>query len=315
MLANSKMQSAQDTNYQIVLENIHENIRSHIGKGKVANYIPALASISPDKFGMALCTVDGQEFFVGDAKEKFSIQSISKVFTLTLAMNCLGERLWKRVGKEPSGDPFNSLVQLEYEHGIPRNPLINPGAIVVADCLLSEFKNPKREILSFTRKTTGAKVNFDREVARSEKETGFRNFALANLIKSFGNLENGVDKVLDVYFHQCSLSMSCVELARALGYLANRGVQPESNQRIVSSSRARRINALMLTCGTYDRAGEFAFSVGLPAKSGVGGGIVAIVPDELTLCVWSPALGPSGNSVAGMETLKLFVQQTSLSVF
>jgi len=302
-------------NYQSTLDDVHECVRSYIGKGKVANYIPALANISPDKFGMALRTVDGQGFSIGDAEEKFSIQSISKVFTLTLAMNFLGERLWKRVGKEPSGDPFNSLVQLEYENGIPRNPLINPGAIVVADCLLSQYDNPKKEILSFLRKVTDKKVNFDRGVARSERETGFRNIALANLMKGFGNLDNDVEKVLDVYFHQCSLSMSCVELAHALGYLANSGVQPESNQRIVSANRARRINALMLTCGTYDRAGEFAFSVGLPAKSGVGGGIVAIVPDKLTVCVWSPALGASGNSVAGMEALKRFVKQTALSVF
>ena len=301
--------------YQTILEDIHECVCSSIGKGKVADYIPALASISPNKFGIAIRTVDGSEFTIGDASEKFSIQSISKVFTLTMAMNCLGERLWKRVGKEPSGDPFNSLVQLEYEHGIPRNPLINPGAIVVADCLRSNFKNPKQEILAFIRKISGDKISYDREVARSEKETGFRNIALANLMKSFANLENDADKVLDVYFHQCSLSMSCIELARAFAYLANSGVQPDTNQRIVSANRSRRINALMLTCGTYDRAGEFAFSVGLPAKSGVGGGIVAIVPDKLTLCVWSPALGPSGNSVAGMEALKYFVKKTALSVF
>ncbi len=309
------MRANKKVNYQKELETVYDDIRPHIGKGKVAGYIPALACISPKKFGMAIHTIHGDEYVVGDANERFSIQSISKVFTLTLAMNCVGERLWRRVGKEPSGDPFNSLVQLEYEQGIPRNPLINPGAIVVADCLQNAFKSAKQQILSFVRQRCGAKINYDKDVARSEKETGFRNAALANLIKSFGNLDNSVDKVLDVYYHQCSLAMSCVELTKAFGYLANSGIDPKTNQRVVSASRARRINSLMLTCGTYDRAGEFAFSVGLPAKSGVGGGIVAVVPGELVLCVWSPALGPSGNSVAGMEALKQFVRQTSLSVF
>lgn len=301
--------------YDAVLQKIAREIRPYIGRGKVADYIPALAAVPADQFGIAVHTIDGQSFAAGDADQLFSIQSISKVLTLTMALADRGERLWRRVGKEPSGDPFNSLVQLEYEHGVPRNPLINPGAIVIADCLVSDRRQPKRELLDFVRRLAGDRsIQFDRSVARSERDTGSRNLALANLMRSFGHLENDIDRVLDCYFHQCSLAMSCRQLARAFAFLANSGIDPH-RERVVSARRARRVNALMLTCGTYDRAGEFAFEVGLPAKSGVGGGIVAVVPGKLCVCVWSPALGPSGNSVAGVEALKRFVKHTSLSIF
>jgi glutaminase len=302
-------------NFESILAAIADEVRPSLGDGKVADYIPALARVPAGQFGIAVRTTDGREFCAGDASTPFSIQSISKVFTLSLAMQQLGDGLWDRIGREPSGDPFNSLVQLEHEQGKPRNPFINAGAIVVADRLVSQFADPKLAVRQFVSSLCEEEVGFDEEVARSEAATGFRNIALANFIKSFGKLDNPVAAVLDLYFHQCALSLSCVQLARACAYLCHDGRNPLCDQPVLTDRQARRVNALMLTCGTYDAAGEFAFRIGLPSKSGVGGGIIAVLPDRLTVCVWSPALGPSGNSVAGMRALELFVEKTKLSVF
>ncbi|MBC7377979.1 MAG: glutaminase [Burkholderiaceae bacterium] len=303
------------SDFQQVLDDINSAIRPHLGKeGKVASYIPALARVSAQQFGIALRTCDGHEAASGDAAVPFSIQSMSKVFTLTLAMKHLGERLWERIGREPSGNPFNSLVQLEQERGKPRNPFINAGAIAVADRLVTQG-HAKAEILALISSLCGEAVQIDAEVAQSEADTGFRNAALANFMKSFGSLDNDVATVLDVYFNQCSISMSCAQVARAAGFLCRDGRHPHSGGPVVSERLTRRINSLMLTCGTYDAAGEFAFRIGLPCKSGVGGGIVAVVPDQLTLCVWSPALDATGNSLLGMKALEMFVGKTGLSVF
>jgi len=162
---------------------------------------------------------------------------------------------------------------------------------------------------------TGHLPLIDTEVAHSEKETGYRNRAMASLMKSFGNLTHPVSEVLDVYFKQCSIVSTCTELAQSFAFLAAEGKQPLNGETVVSPRRARRINALMLTCGTYDRAGQFAFDVGLPAKSGVGGGIVAIVPGKMAICAWSPGLDESGNSLAATEALRLFTQRTGYSIF
>ncbi|HEY2258029.1 MAG TPA: glutaminase [Variovorax sp.] len=305
-------------NYQPVLDEIAAAIRPQMitSGGTVASYIPALARVSPRQFGIALRTRDGAEASAGDAATPFSIQSISKVFTLTLAMRRLGDTLWERIGREPSGNPFNSLVQLENEQGKPRNPFINAGAIAIADRLLSCRGDAKAELLAFVTELCGEAIGFDAEVAASEAATGYRNAALANFMKSFGKIDNGVDAVLDVYFHQCALRMNCLQLARAAGFLCRDGAHPVDGRPEVTTERhARRINALMLTCGTYDAAGEVAFSIGLPCKSGVGGGMVAVVPDKLTLCVWSPALDASGNSLLGRRALEMFVARTGLSIF
>jgi glutaminase len=303
---------------QEVLEGVRSDIADHIGDGKVANYIPALAKIDPKKFGMAVVTVDGEVQMMGDAEEAFSIQSISKVFTLTLALGRVGEALWKRVGREPSGTPFNSIVQLEHEHGIPRNPFINAGAIVVADTLLSghQPRETLGEILSFMRYLTNDdSIIIDAEVARSEQQTGFRNAALANYMHAFSNIHNPVEKTLGVYFHQCALSMNCVQLAKAGLFLANRGLLTQGGRSVVSWERARRINALMLTCGHYDASGDFAFKVGLPGKSGVGGGILAIAPGKAAIAVWSPGLNGNGNSATGTRALESFARRTGWSIF
>ncbi|WP_345536708.1 glutaminase [Variovorax defluvii] len=303
-------------NFQPLLDEINDEIRPLLGqRGTVASYIPALARVPAAQFGIALRTCQGEEAQAGDAATPFSIQSVSKLFTLTLAMRHMGDTLWERIGREPSGNPFNSLVQLESEHGQPRNPFINAGAIAVADRLLSRG-DAKAELLALMESLCGEPVAFDAEVAASEAATGYRNYALANFMKSFGKLDNDVQAVLDMYFHQCALRMSCVQLARAAGFLCRDGAHPRRGEAAITTERhARRINALMLTCGTYDAAGDVAFSIGLPCKSGVGGGIVAVVPDRLTLCVWSPALDATGNSLLGMKALELFVAKTGLSIF
>ncbi|ROZ74406.1 glutaminase [Ramlibacter sp. WS9] len=301
--------------FQSLLEDIVATLRPELGEaGHVANYIPALARVPAARFGIALRTCDGHEAHAGDSTTAFSIQSISKLFALTMGMREMGETLWERIGREPSGNPFNSLVQLESERGIPRNPFINAGAIAVTDRLVSLF-DAKAEMLTLLSSLCGEPVQFDEEVAASEAATGFRNIALANFMKSFGRIDNDVSAVLDAYFHHCAAAMNCLQLARATGFLCRDGVHPFTGHQLLTESQARRINALMLTCGTYDAAGEFAFRIGLPCKSGVGGGIVAVVPDRLTLCVWSPALDSTGNSLLGMKALELFTAKTGLSIF
>ena len=301
--------------FQAVLDEIVATLEPELGAGTVASYIPALARVSPRQLGIALRTRAGEEFCAGDAATRFSIQSISKLFSLTLAMRHVGDDLWQRIGREPSGNPFNSLVQLESEQGKPRNPFINAGAIAVADRLVTHCANARADVLTLLSGLCGEAVGFDEEVAASEAATGFRNVALANFMKSFGKIDNDVAAVLDLYFHQCSAAMSCVQLARATGYLCRDGAHPLGGAEVVTERQARRLNALMLTCGTYDAAGEFAFRIGMPCKSGVGGGIVAVVPDTLSLCVWSPGLDETGNSLLGMKALELFVARTGLSVF
>ncbi|MBC7602908.1 MAG: glutaminase [Ramlibacter sp.] len=301
--------------FQSVLDEIVATLRPELGReGKVANYIPALARVPAAQFGIALRTADGHEAHAGDSTTAFSIQSISKLFALVLGMRALGEDLWEHIGREPSGNPFNSLVQLESEQGIPRNPFINAGALAVTDRLVSLF-DAKAQMLSLLSGLCGGVVDIDEEVAASEAATGFRNAALANFMKSFGRLDNDVGAVLDAYFHHCAVRMSSLQLARAACFLSRDGLHTYTDERILTEKQARRVNSLMLTCGTYDAAGEFAYRVGLPCKSGVGGGIVAIVPDRLALCVWSPALDPTGNSLLGMKALELFAAKTGLSIF
>ena len=302
--------------YTEVLQQIAHELRPVIGQGKVATYIPELANVSPHQFGMAVVTAGGELHTVGDAYTPFSIQSISKLFTLVMTLQLEGERLWTRVGREPSGTPFNSLIQLEAEGGKPRNPFINPGALVCTDILCTRYATPENAVTEFLRPLSGNKnVHYNRAVAASERRTAHRNAAMAHLMKAFGNLANDVDEVLDAYCRHCAIEMTCVELARAAGFLVHGGAHPAGQATILDTSLAKRINALMLTCGTYDAAGDFAFRVGLPAKSGVGGGILAVMPGQFAVCVWSPALEPSGNSLAGSLALERFTTLTGQSIF
>ena len=301
-----------------LLQAVREDIEVHFGAGRVADYIPALARVNPRQFGLAVQMCSGECASIGDCAQAFSIQSVSKVFTLTLALGRAGDALWRRVGREPSGSPFNSIVQLEREQGIPRNPFINAGALVVTDEILAG-RAPQvavGEILSYLRELTDdAGITVDREVAQSEADTGFRNASLANFIRSFGNLKNPVGDVLETYFNQCALRMNCVQLARAGLFLAHGGIDPLTGHRVVDPQAARRINALMMTCGHYDASGDFAFRVGLPGKSGVGGGILAIAPRKASVAVWAPGLNEAGNSLVGALALESLSRRAGWSVF
>ncbi len=301
--------------YQAIIDEIHAEVQYLFGRGNVADYIPALAGVDARKLGIAVHTLDGECVEAGDSRERFSIQSISKVFNLALAMRIVGDEVFGRVGVEPSGNPFNSLVQLEQEKGIPRNPFINAGALVIADILLDHLDRPNEEMLAFVGKLRCDDVRYDESVVESEKACGFVNKALGNFMKAHGNITHDVEAVLDAYYHQCAIEMSCVGLATSFLFLANGGVVPGTGMRVLTASQAKRVNAIMLTCGFYDEAGSFAYHVGLPGKSGVGGGIVAVIPGLLAIAVWSPELNRYGNSVLGIKVLELFTTRTGKSVF
>lgn len=302
-------------NYESILKEIFEESKALPIIGKVASTIPELATINPNKFGIHLTTLTGLDFGIGDSNEKFSIQSVSKALTVAMAFTFLDEKIWERVGVEPSGNPFNSLVQLEYEKGIPRNPFINAGALVISDILISQLKNPKKDFLDFIKTISGCDtITYNLKVAQSEKETGFRNAALCNFLKSFDNIKNEVDVVLDFYFHQCSLEMTCQELAHSFFFFANEG-KTQSGKQILSKSQVKRLNALMQTCGFYDESGEFTYKVGLPGKSGIGGGIAALFPNHFSVATWSPRLNEKGNSELGMAALELLTTKTGKSIF
>jgi len=310
------VQNKESINFNSIFSKIYCELEKTDDPGEVASYIPELKNVDPDKFGIHLITLDGRHFSFGNSDEKFSIQSIAKVLALVLAYKLEDEKLWERVGVEPSGTPFNSLVQLEYDKGIPRNPLINAGALVLSDILVSHFDDPKNQFIEFVRKVSGIpEIDYSSRIADSEKSTGFTNAALVNLMKSFGNIRNEVDVVLDFYFNLCSIEMTCAELSKTFLFLADYGVCPFNNEKIISTSKSKRINAIMQLCGFYDEAGEFSFKVGLPGKSGVGGGIIAIHPNRYSIAVWSPRLNKKGNSIRGMKFLELFTTETEASIF
>ncbi|WP_339721265.1 glutaminase B [Marinomonas primoryensis] len=299
-----------------LLRSIEKKVRPLIGLGKVADYIPALANIDPNQFGIAIYSNDGTLYHTGQAKKNFSIQSISKIFSLTLAMKHYGEDMWERVGREPSGNPFNSLVQLEYERGIPRNPFINAGALVVSDMNHSRFASPHYAMREFIRRLAGnSKLRSDKIVSNSEYEFRARNASMAYLMQAFGNFENDVEAVLRNYFDNCAMRMNCIDLAKAFSFLANKGYSHHSGEQVLTRRETTQVNGLLATSGLYDEAGNFAYRVGLPGKSGVGGGIIAIVPNRFSICVWSPELNESGNSLAGIAALEALSESNGWSVF
>lgn len=316
IIRNFAEKKEQNMDYQQIIENIYEEIKPHELEGKQADYIPALARVNPDQFGLYLNLLGGDCYQLGNYDTKFSIQSISKVFSLAIALSIKGKELWNRIGKEPSGTAFNSLVQLEYEHGIPRNPFINAGAIVLADVLLTELENPEEFFIQFVRALSGnEEIDYSSEVASSEQSCSYLNASIAYLLKHHHNLDNRVEDVLHFYCMMCSVEMSCKDLAKAFTAFA-RSNEPFSHGGVeLTMSRVKRINAIMQTCGFYDEAGEFSFLVGLPGKSGVGGGIVAIHPAKYSIAVWSPRLNERGNSIMGMKALELFTTMTSESIF
>lgn len=302
--------------YKISVEKAYQSTCELGNIGHQATYIPELAMVDGNQFGAHISTLDGDHFGSGDCETRFSIQSISKVLSLALAYKITGEKLWKRVEVEPSGTKFDSLILLETNNGIPRNPFINAGAIVVCDILISELKDANTEFLDFVRHISDIpSLTYSDDIAASEKTEGYRNVAMCNFIKSFGNIKNSPEEVLDFYFNICSLEMSCRQLAHSFLFLANNGQKIGTNEQIISRSQSKRINALMLTCGFYDESGEFAFKVGLPGKSGVGGGIVAVHPNNYSIAVWSPLLNKKGNSYKGMRFLETLTTHSEMTIF
>ncbi len=297
-----------------VLAEVAIMVQPHFGKGRTAQYIPQLAGVDPRKFGMAVCTTKGEEYAIGDADEPFSAQSVTKLFALGLALNRIGDEVWTRVGKEPSGTPFNYLSQLEQEEGIPRNPFINPGALAITDVLLDVVREPDALIRDFMGVMAAAELSIDEEVAVSELETAHKNRAIANLMRSFGTITHDSEAVIEAYCRQCAITINCRQLARAALPLAAGGFSPIVEETVFTPRLTRRLNALLLTCGIYDSVGSFAYRVGLPAKSGVGGGIVAVVPNYGAIAVWSPELDRFGTSVVGGYALEHFSQLTNCSV-
>lgn len=303
-------------NYNAIIEKVFLETKKLPNQGKIATYIPELASVNPAMFGVHISYLKGEGFGMGDNLRKFSIQSIAKVLSLTLAYKILGEKIWERVDVEPSGTKFDSLLLLEVNDGIPRNPFINSGAIVICDILISNLRNAKEDFLEFVKGVSNLPdLRYSDKIADSEKAHGYRNVALCNFIKSLGNIENDPTDVLDFYFDMCSLEMNCMQLSSTLTYLANGGRKVSDNSKIITKAQSKRINALMLTCGFYDESGEFAFKVGLPGKSGVGGGIVAVYPNHYAIAVWSPPLNPNGNSFLGMKFLEEFTTHSDFTIF
>ncbi|WP_404828138.1 glutaminase B [Fluctibacter corallii] len=301
---------------QAMLDEIYNEVLPLLGEGRVADYIPALAKVDPNQVGIAVCDLHGNTYTAGDANTAFSIQSISKLLTLVLGMEIYGDALWKCVDKEPSGQAFNSLIQLEMEHGIPRNPFINAGALKVCDMLYSRLATPKQRMKEMMCKLSGnAHVTCNHTVADSERMHGARSAAMAYLMKAFKNFDNDVDDVLDAYYFACALEMNCVDLAKAFLFLANQGKTLDAKHTILTTTQTKQVNALMATCGMYNQAGDFAYRVGLPGKSGVGGGIVAIIPNHLSICVWSPELNDTGNSLIGIEILERFTARIGKSIY
>jgi glutaminase len=302
--------------YQQLIEEVYQEVNDLNLRGTVADYIPELAKVSADRFGMALIDLNGEVYGVGDYQEPFSIQSISKVFTLTMVFHVFRSKLWSRVNVEPSGNPFNSIAQLEYEKGIPRNPFLNAGALVITDALTSKSENPVRSIREFIDELAGQHcVRINEEVMHSELLHAERNTAMAYFLKAYQNFDNDIQEVIRTYVSQCSIEMSCEELAKAFSYLANDGYSLFAKREILNESQSRRVNALMLTCGFYDESGEFAFRVGLPGKSGVGGGVAAVLPGKFSIAVWSPELNEKGNSVKAIKALELLTDKLKFSLF
>jgi glutaminase len=299
------------------LPDLYERYRA-LREGKVANYIPQLATADPDWFSISAATAGGEQFAVGDSDARFTLQSISKPFVYGLALEDHGrDRISERVGVEPTGDAFNSIIRLDDRSHRPHNPMVNAGAIAVTSCLKGGGPTERlnRVLAMFGRYLGHDDVTVDMSVFISERTTGHRNRAIAHLMVNFGMLDGSVDEALDLYFQQCSVTVTCRDLALMAATLANAGVNPVTGVRAVDPQYVRDLLSVMFTCGLYDYTGEWAYRVGLPAKSGVGGGILVVVPGKLGLGVFSPPLDAHGNSVRGVRVCEDLSRDLRLHVF
>ncbi len=302
-----------------LLNTLVEKNKVYGKEGKVASYIPALSKASEDDLGIYVVDSKGKEYYSGDYDKKFTMQSISKIVSLILAIRDNGRyNVFKKVDVEPTGMGFNSIVNLEAsDSGKPYNPMINAGAIVTTSLIDGKNVEEKLEkILDFMRAVTNNNsIDVNEEVYLSEKETGNRNRALAYFMKSTGVLEGNVEEILELYFKQCSIELTAKDLARFGAVLANDGVIPWTNEKIIPKEVCRIVKTIMVTCGMYDASGEFAVNVGIPAKSGVGGGIIATVPRKFGIGIYGPSLDEKGNSIAGLKLIRDFSNELDLSIF
>ena len=298
-----------------VLQDLHDRYLP-LREGQVASYIPELAKMNPDYFGICVATVDGRVFEVGDSDQLFTIQSISKVFVQGLALEDHGrEYLLTRVGVEPTGDAFNSIV-LDEQSKRPYNPMVNAGAIATTGLIQAPNSTEKlKRLLDMFRRYVGHDVYIDMPTFLSERATGDRNRAMGYLMRHFGMIQGEVEEILDLYFQQCSVMVNCRDLAIMAATLANQGVNPLTGDRAVAACYIRDILSVMYTCGMYNFAGEWAYTIGLPAKSGVSGGILVVVPDQIGIAVFSPPLDQRGNSVRGVKVCETISQTFGLHLF
>lgn len=301
-----------------VVGDIVKKISDSGDKGEATRQIPELSGVDTEQFGIAILTREGEMVCGGDSDTPFSLQSISKAFSLELVLKAHGDGLWERVGRDPSGDPYNSVIDLERQKGYPRNPFVNAGALIVVDMLLDTLK-PEEEVEAVVEFVgtllDGDEFTLNDKVADSDEGSGSLNRAMLNIANHFGNVRNPIDKIMKAYVRQCAIELSCRQLARVGRFLMLEGADEEANRDPEALRRSRRILSLMMTAGLYDGAGEFAYRVGLPAKSGIGGGILAIAPNTASIAVWSPGLDESGNSKMGTLALEMLTDRLDWSIF
>lgn len=302
-----------------ILNEVLDTNRKYTNYGQVASYIPELSKARRDDLGICIIDKDNKIHTAGNYKTKFTIQSVSKTIVLAMAlMDNEWQHVFSKVGMEPSGDPFNSIMKLETnDTKKPCNPMINAGAIVTTGLIKGASLQEKEErMLKFFRKLAkNDNIGINYDVYKSEKMTGDRNRAMAYLLKNDGFIDGNVEEVLELYFKQCSIEIDAVDLARIGMNLASYGVDVETGERIISESVSRMVKTFMVTCGMYDASGEFAIRVGIPAKSGVGGGIMASVPNRMGIGVYGPALDKKGNSIAGVKILEDLSYRLKLNMF
>jgi len=313
-------------NINVLLPHINQYLPTWVSEskalcvdGKVASYIPELAKGNKEALGIHILDAMGNEYSTGDSETAFTVQSISKVFTLLLALIDVGEKeVFNRVGMEPTGDSFNSMLKLELvQPGIPFNPLINAGAIAISSLIIGQSQQEKRDrILDFFRKLSNNNtLQYNMDVYHSELDTANLNRSIAYLLKDNGVLMQNVDDVLDIYTHHCSIEVNCRDLAQMALVLAHNGVNPLTNEQLVPRRYVQIAKSFMLTCGMYNASGQFAIEVGLPAKSGVSGSILTFVPGSVGIGVIGPSLNAKGNSIAGVDLLEKLSKHYDLSMF
>lgn len=300
----------------VFLEELREKYKN-VKDGSPASYIPELAKVNPDLFGIAIVTCEGDVYQAGDTNHAFTLQSASKPFVYGMALEEHGrEFIRSRVGVEPSGEAFNSIVELEKNTHRPYNPMINSGAIAISSFIKDQKQTPRlQRVLDMFESYTGHPLRIDEDVFLSEKKTAHRNRSIAHLLRHFDVIGDDIEESLDLYFKQCSTLVNTLDLATMAATLANRGVHPKNGKAAIKEEYVTDILSLMFTCGMYDTAGEWAYTVGLPAKSGVSGCIFAVVPGELGIAVYSPLIDQHGHSVRGMKVMKDLVAKYNLSIF